>query len=383
LDENAKGDNALEDKLEQQISQQIIPLVDLKAQRAQLAQEIDQALQGVLSSCDFILGESVGRFEKAFAEYCGTRFAVGCNSGTDALQLALRALDIGPGDEVIVPAMTFVATAMAVSLTGATPVLVDVRSDNALLDTTLVRQAISPNVKAIMPVHLFGQCAEMDELGRIATEAGVYLIEDGAQSHGASDGGKRSGSFGHVGGFSFYPGKNLGAFGDGGAVTTNDAELQEKLTSLRNVGATSKHRHERIGLNSRLDTLQAALLLVKLKYLDDWNARRAELASRYDELLSDIPGIELTRYRPGSVYHLYVIRVHNRDETFARLNDSGIRAGLHYPVAVHQTGAYRDLMYKDGSFPVAEDWAQRCISLPIYPELPEEAIARAAEILRG
>ncbi len=358
-----------------------LPLVDLKAQYEALAPEVEAAIQRVLGRADFILGEDLRRFEEEFAGFCGTGFAFGCASGTDALHLACRALDIGPGDEVIVPAFTFVATALGVSLTGARPVLVDADPQTALLDLAAVEAAITPETRAIMPVHLYGQCVDMDPLLDLAASAGVHVIEDAAQAHGARYRGKRAGSLGTLGCFSFYPGKNLGAYGDGGAVTTGDPALAEKLTLLRNWGSRKKYHHEEMGLNSRLDTLQAAVLRVKLRYLDQWNAARRERAGEYDRALGGIAGVELTATAADSVYHLYVVRVADRDAVLGRLHQAGIQAGIHYPFAVHELGAYRWLGYETGSFPVAENWARRCLSLPIYAELPRQAADRAAAVL--
>lgn len=358
-----------------------IPLVDLQAQYQTLRAEVGPALQAVLERCDFVLGEAVGRFEREFATYCEARHAIGCANGTDALQLACRALEIGPGDEVILPAFTFVASALGVTLAGARPVLVDVDPHTALIDPRRVREAITPRTRAILPVHLYGQCADMTALTAIAREHGLKLIEDAAQAHGARHAEKRAGTIGDVGCFSFYPGKNLGAYGDGGALTCNDPELAERLLLWRNWGSRKKYHHEEMGLNSRLDTLQAAILAVKLPHLERWNQRRRELAARYDAALRDCPGVELTRTAPGSVHHLYVIRMQERDEALAALNAAGIGAALHYPFAVHQLGAYRWLGYPAGAFPVAEDWARRCLSLPIYAELPEEAVARSRDVL--
>lgn len=359
----------------------IIPLVDLKAQYEGLAPEIDEALGRVLARADFILGEDVRRFEEEFADYCGTRYAVACASGTDALHLAFRALDIGPGDEVIIPAHTFVATALGVSLTGARPVLVDADPDTALMDVSLVKAKLTSRTRAVVPVHLYGQCVDMDPLLELATEAGVHVVEDSAQAHGARYRGRRAGSLGVMGCFSFYPGKNLGAYGDGGAITLTDQGLAEKLRLLRNWGSIKKYHHEEMGLNSRLDSLQAAVLRVKLRYLERWNAARKELASEYTKALRDIDGVELTTVRNDSVFHLYVVRVADREAALRSLHEAGLQAGIHYPFAVHELGAYRWLGYPAGAFPVSESWARRCLSLPMYAELPREAVARAAAVL--
>jgi dTDP-4-amino-4,6-dideoxygalactose transaminase len=359
-----------------------IPFVDLRAQRDTIASEISTAIGRVLDRCDFILGEELELFERDFAQYCGTPYAVGVGSGTEALHLACRALGLGPGDEVIVPAMTFVATALAVSMTGATPVLVDVRAEDALIDPVRVEAAITPRTKAVIAVHLYGQCADMAAIGEIAAKHSLNVIEDAAQAHGGTYGATRSGGLGDIGCFSFYPAKNMGAYGDGGAVTTARPELADRVRMLRNCGARVKYHHEEIGLNSRLDTLQAAILRVKLRHLDHWNNARRAIARCYDEVLTGVPGVDRTRYAPGSVYHLYVVRVAERDRVVARLNATGIAASIHYPKALHELEAYRGLGYAPGAFPVAEDWARRCLSLPIYPELTLTDAERCANALK-
>lgn len=358
-----------------------VPLVDLKAQYERLEPEIGEAIGRVLKRGDFILGEELRQFEEEFAEFCTAKAAIGCANGTDALHLACRALDIGPGDEVVVPAHTFVATALGASLTGATPVLVDVDPATGLMDVGRVEEALTARTRAVIPVHLYGQCVDMDPLLQIAERRGIHVIEDAAQAHGARYKGRRAGSIGVIGCFSFYPGKNLGAYGDGGAVTVSEADLADKLRRLRNLGSERKYHHEEVALNSRLDTLQAAVLRVKLRHLEQWNAARRSLASEYDRALRGIAGLELTETAEDSVYHLYVVRVEQRDAMLRRLNKAGLQAGIHYPFAVHELDAYRGLGYPPGAFPVAERWARRCLSLPIYAELPGEAINRAASVL--
>jgi len=360
-----------------------IPLVDLKAQFRSIQAEVEPAIARVLERGDFILGEDVREFEREFAEFCDAPRAVGVASGTDALHLACRVVGVGPGDEVILPAFTFVATALGVTLAGGVPVLVDVDPKTALIDPQKVAEAIGPKTKAILPVHLYGQCADMDPLLDIAKDAGIAVIEDAAQAHGATYKGRRAGSMGAAAGFSFYPGKNLGAYGDGGAITTGDAQLAERLELLRNWGSRKKYHHEEPGLNSRLDTVQAAVLRVKLRHLERWNDARRRMAARYDEALAGVPGVEPTVTDPGSVYHLYVLRAADRDARLEALQAAGIGAGLHYPFAVHELGAYRWLGYEAGRFPVSEDWARRCFSLPIYAELPDEAAGRARDVLQA
>jgi dTDP-4-amino-4,6-dideoxygalactose transaminase len=346
-----------------------IPLVDLKAQRQAISEEIEAALAAVVERCDFILGEEVSLFESEFAEYCGVPFAVGVASGTDALHLACRALNIGDGDEVIVPAMTFASTAFAVSLAGARPVIVDVREDDALIDPEKIEGAITSRTKAIIPVHLYGQCADMETVCAIARDHSLAVIEDAAQAHGAVYAGKRAGRLGDIGCFSFYPGKNLGAYGDGGLVTTARRDIAECLQLLRNCGSRIKYHHEKVGLNSRLDTLQAAILRAKLTHLEQWNAARQRIAGHYNEALRKISEVRCTPHRPGSVHHLYVIRLHGRDSVLQALSAQGIGAGIHYPFALHELEAYASLGYQAGAFPVAENWSRQCLSLPIYPEL--------------
>lgn len=359
-----------------------IPLIDLAAQYDALREEIDAAVAGVVGRHDFVLGESVAAFEREFADLCGTREAVGCASGQDALHLALRAAGLGPGDEVLVPAFTFVATALGVTACGATPVLVDIDPHTALIDLDAVEAAVGERTRAVIPVHLFGQCVDMDRVEDLARRHGLVVIEDAAQAHGADAGGRPAGSRGAFGCFSFYPSKNLGAYGDAGAVVTHDAAAAERLRRLRNLGSVEKYHHEEFGLNSRLDTIQAAVLRVKLPHLRAWNAARAAHAARYDAALAGIPGVELTRQGPGAVHHLYVIRVPERDRVLQSLHDEGIGAAVHYPLALHETGVYKALGDGPGSFPVAERWARRCISLPVYPELPADAPERAARAIR-
>ena len=363
------------------ITETIIPLVDLKAQYRTIQREVGDAVARVMERGDFILGEDLSRFEEAFAAHCGVKHAIGCGSGTDAIHLACRALGLGPGDEVIMPAFTFVATALGITLSGARPVLVDVDPDTSLVDIAKVAEAITPSTRAILPVHLYGHCADMEPILDLARKHDLRVIEDACQAHGALDEGRRAGSMSDVGCFSFYPGKNLGAYGDGGLMTVNDDALADKLRLLRNWGSRRKYHHEEPGLNSRLDTLQAAILNVKLPHLDRWNGARRALAAEYTRLLSDLPGIELTRYREGAIYHLYVVRLEGRDAALGALQEAGIQAGIHYPFAVHEHRAYQWLGYPAGAFPVSERWARRCLTLPIYAEMPAEAIPRAVHVL--
>jgi dTDP-4-amino-4,6-dideoxygalactose transaminase len=357
-----------------------IPLVDLNTQTLALADEMRAAIDTAMLRGDFILGKEVGEFETAFASLCGAGHCVSVASGTDALHLACRAVGLHPGDEVLIPAMTFVATALGVSLAGAKPVLVDVDPDSCLLD--LSKAAVTAKTKAIMPVHLYGQCVSPSAFRQFASEHGLTFMEDAAQAHGATREGITAGSIGAIAGFSFYPGKNLGAYGDGGAITLSDDKMAERLRLLRNWGSIKKYHHEEVGLNSRLDTLQAAVLLVKMKRLADWNNRRRKIATIYDSLLAGIPEVKLTKTDPGSVYHIYVIRVRERDAVLKGLQERGIGAGIHYPFPVHLLGAYKWLGYSKGAFPVAEAWAESCLSLPIFPEMTEEQVSTVVSALK-
>jgi dTDP-4-amino-4,6-dideoxygalactose transaminase len=365
-----------------------VPLVDLKAQYASIKNEIDPAVSGVLERCDFILGGAVGQFEKSFAQFTGTKHCVSVASGTDALWLAMQALGIGPGDKVLLPANTFIATALAVSDAGATPVLVDMDPSAYNIDVSAARKALVPGVKAIMPVHLYGQPADMLGIMDFAKEKGLMVIEDAAQAHGAVHRNGRCGTFGLASGFSFYPGKNLGAYGDGGAVCTNDDELAEMMRKLRNWGGTVKYHHPERGFNSRLDTLQAAVLNVKLRHLDDWNSRRRQVAAWYQAALAHLED-EVVLPQEASwtqehVYHLYVIQLRkaNRDHVLKALHDEGIGAGVHYPIPIHLQGAYADLGLGAGSFPVTEAAAGKILSLPIYAELTRDQVEQVALALR-
>jgi dTDP-4-amino-4,6-dideoxygalactose transaminase len=301
---------------------------------------------------------------------------VGVNSGTSALHLALRCLDIGPGDEVITAAMTFVATAWAISYVGAKPVFVDIDPATRTLDPEQLAAAITERTRAIVPVHLYGQPADIDRILRIADQHGLPVVEDAAQAHGARCGGRRVGGLGRIGCFSFYPGKNLGAYGEAGALVTSDAELADKARALRDHGQHQKHRHEMVGYNYRMSGFQGAVLGIKLKYLDAWNAARCALARRYVEQLTGVPqiGLPLVDEERESVFHLFVVEVEDRDRIAARLKTEGIDTGLHYPVPVHLQPAYRDLGRSAGSFPVSERLAQRCLSLPMFPELTEAEV---------
>jgi dTDP-4-amino-4,6-dideoxygalactose transaminase len=361
-----------------------IPLVDLAAAHAEVAAEIAAGWERTLARTAFILGDEVGEFEQAFAAFCGVDHCVGVASGTDALELALRALDIGPGDEVILPANTFVATALAVSRAGAIPVVVDVDPASLLIEPEAVGAALSPRTRAVMPVHLFGQVAPMEELQPLAVAAGVEVVEDAAQAHGATRHGVGAGAFGVAAGTSFYPGKNLGAYGDAGAVLTSSADVAARLRALRNYGSDRKYHHPEAGFNSRLDTLQAVVLSAKLARLAEGNAARRAAAARYDDLLDDLEEVTRPVTLPGNehVFHLYVVWVPRRDEVLAHLGRAGIGAGVHYPVPIHLQGALAPLGYRPGAFPVTEAAAAEILSLPLFPQITAAQQERVVDELR-
>lgn len=360
-----------------------VPFVDLTAQYRAIGAEINEATSRVIREADFILGRDVHLFEEEFAAFCGAQYAVGVDSGTSALELALRAYEIGPGDEVITAANSFIASALAVSHTGATPVLVDVDPNTYTLDVSAIGNAITSRTRAIIPVHLYGHPADMDPIRQVAEERGLVVIEDACQAHGARYKGRRAGSLGHAAAFSFYPGKNLGAYGDGGMLVTNDRGVAKRVQMLRNYGQEEKYHHLIQGYNRRLDTLQAAVLRVKLRYLEEWNAARRQHAELYLRLLEGY-GAVLPREAEyaKSVWHIYVIRVHERDAFRKHLATRGISTGIHYPIPIHLQPAYRDLGYKNGDFPVTEEYAQRMVSLPMYAELTSHQIDFVAEAIR-
>ncbi|WP_343319813.1 DegT/DnrJ/EryC1/StrS family aminotransferase [Arthrobacter sp. TMP15] len=360
-----------------------IPLVDLQAQQAEILSEIRPELDEVLSSAAFIGGPAVGRFESEYARFTGTSHCVGVGNGTDALELALRAAGVRAGGEVIIPANTFVATAEAVARIGAVPVIVDVDPEYLLIDPKKVSQAVTTKTQAILPVHLFGQLAPMEEILAIAQSFEIAVIEDAAQSQGASYGGKVSGSFGIAAATSFYPGKNLGAAGDAGAVTTNDPDIAAQIRLLGGHGSSAKYVHDVVGMNSRLDTIQAVVLSAKLKRLARWNALRRDAAARYGELLAEVPAVTVPQSRPGNTdaWHLYVVRVDDRDRVLDELHSAGIGAGIHYPTPVHLTKAFSYLGQGEGDFPVAERAAGRILSLPLFPHITLEQQRRVVQSL--
>ena len=330
-----------------------------------------------------ILGEHVEQFEKDFASYCDSKFALGVSTGTDAIKLALAALGVGKGDEVIIPANTFVATAAAVSHVGATPVLVDVNPDTYLIDTTKIEEKITKNTKVIMPVHLYGQIADMDEILEIAKKHNLFVVEDSAQAHGATYKGKKAGSFGDVSCFSFYPGKNLGAFGEGGACVTNNESLYLVLKKLRDHGSDKKYYHDIIGYNDRMAGIQGAVLGIKLRELDKWNSNRKRVADKYKSLLGTSESLKIssTLENRTHVYHVYVVELDDRDSVRDELEKRNIGTNIHYPVPVHLQKAYAFLGYQEGDFPVSESAAKRILSLPMFAELEDEEIEYVCESL--
>jgi dTDP-4-amino-4,6-dideoxygalactose transaminase len=362
----------------------LIPLVDLKAQHSSIADEITEAVAGVMSRSDFILGHDVELFEQEYAAFSEVKHCIGVASGTDALDVALRAAGVGAGDDVVLPANSFIASAIGVIRAGANPVLVDVDPVNHLMDPERLLDAITPSTKAIMPVHLYGQICAMEEVSKVAADAGVLVVEDAAQTQGASQNGMSAGNFGLVAGTSFYPGKNLGAYGDAGAVLTNSDEIASKARLLRNYGSEVKYEHSEFGFNSRLDTIQAAILRVKLRRLEDWNEARRQAARRYEDLLSDEELVVLPRVAEGNehIWHLYVIRVPRRDEILKRLHASGIGAGIHYPIPIHLQRSMKSLGYSEGDFPVTEKAAKEILSLPLFPEITPEQQEQVAEELK-
>lgn len=356
-----------------------VPFVDLQVQYSPIRNQIQTAINEVLDSGWFVLGQNVELFEKEFAGYCGCAEAVGVGSGTEALHLALKVCGVGVGDEVITVSHTFIATALAIVWTGATPVFVDIDPVTYTMDVSQAAKVITPRTKAILPVHLYGQCADMDPLLELAQEYGLWVIEDACQAHGATYKGRKAGSLGHLGCFSFYPSKNLGAYGDGGAITTNDKALAQRLRLLRNYGQTRKYHHESMGYNSRLDELQAAILRAKLPYLDTWNEQRRRIAALYrDSIQSEhvtLPG-EATWGQ--HVYHLFVIRSSHRDELQRHLYDHKVQTMIHYPVPVHQQGALATISKQEWHLPETEKLAKEVLSLPMYAEMTEEQVRRVS-----
>jgi dTDP-4-amino-4,6-dideoxygalactose transaminase len=350
----------------------MIPLVDLKAQYASIKPEIDEAIHRVLDNCSYILGPEVAAFEQEFASYCSNAHGIGMSSGTAALHMALLAADVGPGDEVITTPFTFVATVSAIEYAGAKPVLVDIDPETFCIDVAALEAAVTPRTKALIPVHLFGQPADMDPILALARRKGLRVIEDAAQAHGAEYHGRRAGSLGDMACFSFYPAKNLGAVGEGGMVVTGDEALARKLRLLRDWGAERKYHHVIRDYNFRLEGIQGAVLRVKLRHLERWTEARRAIAARYDAALG-AAGIATPVVRKGCrhVYHTYTIRLPQRDACQQALTERGIGTGIHYPVPVHLMPAYQDLGYRAGQFPQAERAAAEVLALPVFPELTE------------
>jgi dTDP-4-amino-4,6-dideoxygalactose transaminase len=360
-----------------------IPFLDVPAAYAELSNELDEAARGVMASGQFVLGPEVTAFEEEFAAYCGTRHAIGVGNGLDALRLILLGYGVGQGDEVIVPSNTFIASWLAVSQAGATPVPVEPDPETHNVTAEAVEGVITASTKAIMPVHLYGQPAEMDPLAALGRERGIPVVEDAAQAQGARYRGRRAGSLSDAAGFSFYPGKNLGALGDAGAVTTDDDDLAERVRMLRNYGSKVKYHHDAAGTNSRLDSLQAAFLRVKLRRLDEWNERRRAVAAEYLERLADVDGLVLPSVAEWAepVWHLFVVRHRRRDDLQARLNEAGVDTIIHYPIPPHRTGAYAEA-FSPGELPLAERLGDEVLSLPMGPHLPVEDARRVAVAVR-
>jgi dTDP-4-amino-4,6-dideoxygalactose transaminase len=365
-----------------------VPFLDLHRQYEAVAPKIDKAISRVIKRQDFILGQDVSLFEQEFAAYCGARYCLGVNSGTDALFLSLKALGIGPGDEVIVPVFTFIATAFVVTCAGAKPVFVDIDENSFNLDVSKVKKAITKRTKAVIPVHLFGQCADMTPLLALCRSRGIKIIEDACQAHGALYRGKQAGTMGDTGCFSFYPTKNLGGWGDGGAITLDDEKLYSKLKMMRDCGRKSKiksnYEHHILGYNSRLDTMQAAVLRVKLPLLDKWNIKRIESAKMYTKLFSAEPNV-IVPYAASEarhVYHIYAIQVNNRDSVMEYLKSHGISCTVNYHLPLHMQVVYRNLGYCRKDFPVAEKLSERIISLPMHPFLTGQQIEYVVKIVK-
>jgi dTDP-4-amino-4,6-dideoxygalactose transaminase len=359
----------------------LVPFVDLKAQFRALRAEVVPRITQVMEDASFVLGPDVARFEENFASYLDAGYCVGVESGTAALQFALEVLDIGPGDEVIIPANTYIASALAVSAIGARPVLVDV--DRAyLIDPSLLERALTPRTKAIMPVHLYGQTVPMEPILEFAQRRSLYVVEDACQAHGARWNGRRAGTFGTVGCFSFYPGKNLGAYGDGGAIVTDDAAIADRLRLMRDFGQRKKYEHLIKGGNCRLDSIQAAVLDVKLRHLDEWNAARKRHAAAYDARIARLGIVPPQRlHEDAHVYHLYVIEVEQREHVASALRERGIQTGIHYPIPIHLQPAYAEMELSRGAFPATERSAARVLSLPMFPELTLEQIDLVTDAL--
>ena len=362
-----------------------IPFVSFEAVNKQIRSEVLTAFETFFDKAWYVLGDKVRAFESSYAVFNQVSHCIGVSNGLDALHIALRALDIGTGDEVLVPSNTYIATALAVSYVGARPVFIETDLRTYNIDSNRIEAAITPKTKAIMPVHLYGQACDMEAIMEVAQKHGLFVIEDNAQAQGAAFNGKLTGSFGHLNGTSFYPGKNLGALGDAGAVTTNDANLAQKAAVLRNYGSQKKYHNEVIGFNMRLDECQAAFLDIKLRYLKEWTGQRQEIAQWYNEALQGIEQLVLPYGQPGAthVYHLYVVRSSERDRLQQYLEEKGIGTLIHYPIPPHLQEAYKELGHKKGDFPVAESMADTCLSLPMWPGMTREHVVEVATAIAG
>jgi dTDP-3-amino-3,4,6-trideoxy-alpha-D-glucose transaminase len=363
----------------------VIPFLDMKSVYAELKPELDAAYHRVMESGWFVLGKEVEAFESEYAAFCGTRHCIGLANGLEALEMVLRAWDIGPGDEVIVPSNTYIATWLAVTAVGATVVPVEPTPAGPNIDPDRIEAALTPRTKAIMPVHLYGEPADMDAIVALAAKRGIRVVEDVAQAQGARVRGRRVGALGDAGAHSFFPSKNIGAFGDGGAVTTDDPRLADRLRTMRNYGSKVKYVNLERGFNSRLDELQAAFLRAKLPRLDAWNERRRRIAARYDDRLAGIPGLGLPRVPQWAepVWHLYVVRTKRRADVVTGLEKAGIGSLIHYPIPPHLQDAYADLKRGKGSYPLAEELAETVLSLPMGPHMPAEAVDEVASAIRS
>lgn len=361
-----------------------VPFLDLKAHHDPIRQEVMAAMNAVIDENAFAGGKFVTKFEEEYAKFCTAKYCVGVANGTDSLWFSLLAMGIGAGDEVITVPMTFLATAEAITYAGAKPVFVDIDPTTYTLDATKIEAAITPRTKAIMPVHLFGQCADMDPIMEIARKHGLHVIEDAAQAQGSKYKGRLAGSIGHAASFSFYPGKNLGAWGEAGAITTNDAALRDGMTMFREHGQKKKYYHDVVGWNGRMDGLQAAVLSVKLKYLNQANDGRRRAAARYHQLLSGLPGLTLPVEAAYAhhIFHVYAVRVAHRDTVLQKMGEKGISCGIHYPVPVHLQKAYANLGHQRGDFPVSEATADSFLSLPMYPELTDPQLDAVVAALK-
>jgi dTDP-4-amino-4,6-dideoxygalactose transaminase len=361
-----------------------VKFIDFTEQYNLIKDEIDIGLKKVFEKGDFILGQAATDFENQFARYCDAKYAVGVNSGTDALYLALAALGVGPGDEVILPTFTFIATALCVSYGGAKPVFVDIEDDTYNIDPSKIEKLVTKKTKAIIPVHIYGQPANMDEINAIAKKHGLKVIEDAAQAHGATYKKRKVGSLGDVACFSFYPTKSLGAFGDGGMIVTNDEAIKERSLMLRDYGRKGRYEHKIKGYNSRLDTVQAVVLLAKLKHLDEWNKMRNANAVHYCELLKGVSGVTTPVIKNGRthVFQTFAVRLKNRDELCEKLKQKGISALIHYPIPLHLQEAYAELGHKPGDFPVSEKIAKEILSLPMFPHMSKKEVEYVCQTLK-